>query len=170
MFKDGILSESSFKLPRRSCDKGWRPVGPGAAGWPVWEGAGQWGPSQVGHLSASTTLSQALRRGTGMQLWDRLLVQDKERLGKQLKLRAEKEEKEKLKEEAKRAKEEARKKKEEEKELKEKERREKREKDEKEKAEKQRLKEERRKERQEALECVRSQRAGSGAVDRKSVV
>uniref|UniRef100_A0A452RYH8 Chromatin assembly factor 1 subunit A n=1 Tax=Ursus americanus TaxID=9643 RepID=A0A452RYH8_URSAM len=79
-----------------------------------------------------------------------------------LKLRAEKEEKEKLKEEAKRAKEEARKKKEEEKELKEKERREKREKDEKEKAEKQRLKEERRKERQEALECVRSQRAGSG--------
>lgn len=79
-------------------------------------------------------------------------LQDKERLGKQLKLRAEKEEKEKLKEEAKRAKEEARKKREEEKELKEKERREKREKDEKEKAEKQRLKEERRKERQEALE------------------
>ncbi|XP_027440166.2 chromatin assembly factor 1 subunit A isoform X2 [Zalophus californianus] len=78
---------------------------------------------------------------------------DKERLGKQLKLRAEKEEKEKLKEEAKRAKEEAKKKKEEEKELKEKERREKREKDEKEKAEKQRLKEERRKERQEALEA-----------------
>lgn len=81
-------------------------------------------------------------------------MQDRERLGKQLKLRAEKEEKEKLKEEAKRAKEEAKKKKEEEKELKEKERREKREKDEKEKAEKQRLKEERRKERQEALECV----------------
>ncbi|XP_045347528.1 chromatin assembly factor 1 subunit A isoform X4 [Leopardus geoffroyi] len=78
---------------------------------------------------------------------------DRERLGKQLKLRAEKEEKEKLKEEAKRAKEEAKKKKEEEKELKEKERREKREKDEKEKAEKQRLKEERRKERQEALEA-----------------
>ena len=81
-------------------------------------------------------------------------VQDKERLRRQLKLRAEKEEKEKLREEAKRAKEEARKKREEEKELKEKERREKREKDEKEKAEKQRLKEERRKERQEALECV----------------
>lgn len=79
-------------------------------------------------------------------------LQDKERLGKQLKLRAEKEEKEKLKEEAKRAKEEARKRREEEKELKEKERREKREKDEKEKAEKQRRKEERRKERQEALE------------------
>lgn len=79
-------------------------------------------------------------------------LQDKERLGKQLKLRAEKEEKEKLKEEARRAKEEARKKREEEKELKEKERREKREKDEKEKAEKQRLKEERRRERQEALE------------------
>ncbi|XP_035141974.1 chromatin assembly factor 1 subunit A isoform X4 [Callithrix jacchus] len=78
---------------------------------------------------------------------------DQERLGKQLKLRAEREEKEKLKEEAKRAKEEAKKKKEEEKELKEKERREKREKDEKEKAEKQRLKEERRKERQEALEA-----------------
>lgn len=81
-------------------------------------------------------------------------MQDKERLGKQLKLRAEKEEKEKLREEAKRAKEEAKKKKEEEKELKERERREKREKDEKEKAEKQRRKEERRKERQEALECV----------------
>lgn len=81
-------------------------------------------------------------------------MQDKERLRRQLKLRAEKEEKEKLREEAKRAKEEARKKREEEKELKEKERREKREKDEKEKAEKQRLKEERRKERQEALECV----------------
>lgn len=81
-------------------------------------------------------------------------VQDKERLWRQLKLRAEKEEKEKLREEAKRAKEEARKKREEEKELKEKERREKREKDEKEKAEKQRRKEERRKERQEALECV----------------
>ncbi|XP_022412959.1 chromatin assembly factor 1 subunit A isoform X2 [Delphinapterus leucas] len=78
---------------------------------------------------------------------------DKERLGKQLKLRAEKEEKEKLREEARRAKEEARKKREEEKELKEKERREKREKDEKEKAEKQRRKEERRKERQEALEA-----------------
>ncbi|XP_053076054.1 chromatin assembly factor 1 subunit A isoform X3 [Acinonyx jubatus] len=78
---------------------------------------------------------------------------DRERLGKQLKLRAEKEEKEKLKEEAKRAKEEAKKKKEEEKELKEKERREKREKEEREKAEKQRLKEERRKERQEALEA-----------------
>ncbi|XP_006904173.1 chromatin assembly factor 1 subunit A [Pteropus alecto] len=81
------------------------------------------------------------------------LQRDKERLGKQLKLRAEKEEKEKLKEEAKRAKEEARKRREEEKELKEKERREKREKDEKEKAEKQRRKEERRKERQEALEA-----------------
>ncbi|XP_037679877.1 chromatin assembly factor 1 subunit A isoform X2 [Choloepus didactylus] len=81
------------------------------------------------------------------------LQREKERLGKQLKLQAEKEEKEKLKEEAKRAKEEAKKKKEEEKELKEKERREKREKDEKEKAEKQRLKEERRKERQEALEA-----------------
>lgn len=81
-------------------------------------------------------------------------VQDKERLWRQLKLQAEKEEKEKLREEAKRAKEEARKKREEEKELKEKERREKREKDEKEKAEKQRRKEERRKERQEALECV----------------
>ncbi|XP_012411650.1 chromatin assembly factor 1 subunit A [Trichechus manatus latirostris] len=81
------------------------------------------------------------------------LQRDKERLGKQLRLQAEKEEKEKLKEEAKRAKEEARRKKEEEKELKEKERREKREKDEKEKAEKQRLKEERRKERQEALEA-----------------
>uniref|UniRef100_A0A8C3WWF8 Chromatin assembly factor 1 subunit A n=1 Tax=Catagonus wagneri TaxID=51154 RepID=A0A8C3WWF8_9CETA len=81
------------------------------------------------------------------------LQRDKERLGKQLKLRAEKEEKEKLREEAKRAKEEAKKKKEEEKELKERERREKREKDEKEKAEKQRLKEERRKERQEALEA-----------------
>ncbi|XP_043442150.1 chromatin assembly factor 1 subunit A isoform X2 [Prionailurus bengalensis] len=85
---------------------------------------------------------------------DKLRLQrDRERLGKQLKLRAEKEEKEKLKEEAKRAREEAKKKKEEEKELKEKERREKREKDEKEKAEKQRLKEERRKERQEALEA-----------------
>ncbi|XP_042833735.1 chromatin assembly factor 1 subunit A isoform X2 [Panthera tigris] len=85
---------------------------------------------------------------------DKLRLQrDRERLGKQLKLRAEKEEKEKLREEAKRAKEEAKKKKEEEKELKEKERREKREKDEKEKAEKQRLKEERRKERQEALEA-----------------
>ncbi|XP_032321756.1 chromatin assembly factor 1 subunit A isoform X1 [Camelus ferus] len=81
------------------------------------------------------------------------LQRDKERLGKQLKLRAEKEEKEKLREEAKRAKEEARKKKEEEKELKERERREKREKDEKEKAEKQRRKEARRKERQEALEA-----------------
>ncbi|KAM6216702.1 chromatin assembly factor 1 subunit A [Rhynchocyon petersi] len=81
------------------------------------------------------------------------LQRDKERLGKQLRLQAEKEEKEKLKEEAKRAKEEAKKKKEEEKELKEKERREKREKDEKERAEKQRLKEERRKERQEALEA-----------------
>nr|XP_054318927.1 chromatin assembly factor 1 subunit A [Pongo pygmaeus] len=81
------------------------------------------------------------------------LQRDQERLGKKLKLRAEREEKEKLKEEAKRAKEEAKKKKEEEKELKEKERREKREKDEKEKAEKQRLKEERRKERQEALEA-----------------
>ncbi|XP_055285961.1 chromatin assembly factor 1 subunit A isoform X1 [Moschus berezovskii] len=81
------------------------------------------------------------------------LQRDKERLWRQLKLRAEKEEKEKLREEAKRAKEEARKKREEEKELKEKERREKREKDEKEKAEKQRLKEERRKERQEALEA-----------------
>ncbi|XP_036625369.1 chromatin assembly factor 1 subunit A isoform X2 [Trichosurus vulpecula] len=78
---------------------------------------------------------------------------NKERLDKQLKLQAEKEEKEKLKEEAKRAKEEAKKKKEEEKELKEKERREKREKDEKEKAEKLRLKEEKRKERQEALEA-----------------
>lgn len=93
---------------------------------------------------------------------DPLSVQDRERLGKQLKLRAEKEEKEKLKEEAKRAKEEARKKREEEKELKEKERREKREKDEKEKAEKQRRKEERRKERQEALECVGPCR-GAGA-------
>ncbi|XP_078010128.1 chromatin assembly factor 1 subunit A isoform X4 [Phascolarctos cinereus] len=81
------------------------------------------------------------------------LQRDKERLDKQLKLQAEKEEKEKLKEEAKRAKEEAKKKKEEEKELKEKERREKREKDEKEKAEKLRLKEEKRKERQEALEA-----------------
>ncbi|XP_058393649.1 chromatin assembly factor 1 subunit A isoform X1 [Diceros bicornis minor] len=81
------------------------------------------------------------------------LQRDRERLGKQLKLRAEKEEKEKLREEAKRAKEEAKKKREEEKELKERERREKREKDEKEKAEKQRLKEERRKERQEALEA-----------------
>ncbi|XP_058138050.1 chromatin assembly factor 1 subunit A isoform X2 [Dasypus novemcinctus] len=81
------------------------------------------------------------------------LQREKERLGKQLKLQAEKEVKEKLKEEAKRAKEEAKRKKEEEKELKEKERREKREKDEKEKAEKQRLKEERRKERQEALEA-----------------
>ncbi|XP_012585346.1 PREDICTED: chromatin assembly factor 1 subunit A isoform X2 [Condylura cristata] len=78
---------------------------------------------------------------------------DKERLGKQLKLRAEKEEKEKLKKEAKRAKEEAKKKREEEKELKERERRERREKDERERAEKQRLKEERRKERQEALEA-----------------
>ncbi|XP_007949291.1 chromatin assembly factor 1 subunit A [Orycteropus afer afer] len=81
------------------------------------------------------------------------LQRDKDRLGKQLRLQAEKEEKEKLKEEAKRAKEEAKKKKEEEKELKEKERREKREKDEKEKAEKQRRKEERRKERREALEA-----------------
>ncbi|XP_074164313.1 chromatin assembly factor 1 subunit A isoform X2 [Sminthopsis crassicaudata] len=81
------------------------------------------------------------------------LQRDKERLDKQLKLQAEKEEKEKLKEEAKRAKEEAKKKKEEEKELKEKERREKKEKDEKEKAEKLRLKEEKRKERQEALEA-----------------
>ncbi|XP_057565774.1 chromatin assembly factor 1 subunit A isoform X2 [Hippopotamus amphibius kiboko] len=81
------------------------------------------------------------------------LQRDEERLGRQLKLRAEKEEKEKLREEAKRAKEEARRRREEEKELKEKERREKREKDEKEKAEKQRRKEERRKERQEALEA-----------------
>ncbi|XP_053435596.1 chromatin assembly factor 1 subunit A isoform X1 [Nycticebus coucang] len=81
------------------------------------------------------------------------LQRDQERLGRQLKLRAKREEKAKLKEEAKRAKEEAKKRKEEEKELKEKERREKREKDEKEKAEKLRLKEERRKERQEALEA-----------------
>ncbi|XP_008582644.1 PREDICTED: chromatin assembly factor 1 subunit A [Galeopterus variegatus] len=81
------------------------------------------------------------------------LQRNLEQLGRRLKLRAEKEEKEKLREEAKRAKEEARKKKEEEKELKEKERREKREKDEKEKAEKQRIKEERRKERREALEA-----------------
>ncbi|EQB77622.1 chromatin assembly factor 1 subunit A-like protein [Camelus ferus] len=92
------------------------------------------------------------RGGRQAELW-LVSVQDKERLGKQLKLRAEKEEKEKLREEAKRAKEEARKKKEEEKELKERERREKREKDEKEKAEKQRRKEARRKERQEALEA-----------------
>ncbi|XP_014698592.3 chromatin assembly factor 1 subunit A isoform X1 [Equus asinus] len=81
------------------------------------------------------------------------LQRDQERLGKQLKLRAEREKKEKLREEAKRAKEEARKRREEERELKEKERRERREKDEKQKAEKQRLKEERRKERQEALEA-----------------
>ncbi|KAM9702949.1 LOW QUALITY PROTEIN: chromatin assembly factor 1 subunit A-like [Dama dama] len=80
------------------------------------------------------------------------LQRDEQRLWRQLKLRAEEEEKEKLREEAERAKEEARKKREEEKELKEKERREKREKDE-EKAEKQRRKEERRKERQEALEA-----------------
>uniref|UniRef100_A0A673UUK7 Chromatin assembly factor 1 subunit A n=1 Tax=Suricata suricatta TaxID=37032 RepID=A0A673UUK7_SURSU len=83
------------------------------------------------------------------------LQRDKERLGKQLKLRAEKEEKEKLKEEAKRAKEEAKKKKEEEKELKEKERREKREKDEKEKAEKEaqgaKLEEKRKKEEEKRL-------------------
>uniref|UniRef100_A0A452TPZ1 Chromatin assembly factor 1 subunit A n=1 Tax=Ursus maritimus TaxID=29073 RepID=A0A452TPZ1_URSMA len=87
---------------------------------------------QLSSPRPSPTSTPIHRVSTGMQLWDHLLVQDKERLGKQLKLRAEKEEKEKLKEEAKRAKEEARKKKEEEKELKEKERREKREKDEKE--------------------------------------
>ncbi|KAM9104326.1 chromatin assembly factor 1 subunit A isoform 1-T1 [Megaptera novaeangliae] len=106
-------------------------------------------------LPASTPvrrISKKLVKGSAEKNKMRL-QRDKERLGKQLKLRAEKEEKEKLREEAKRAKEEARKKREEEKELKEKERREKREKDEKEKAEKQRRKEERRKERQEALEA-----------------
>ncbi|XP_061044855.1 chromatin assembly factor 1 subunit A isoform X6 [Eubalaena glacialis] len=106
-------------------------------------------------LPASTPvrrISKKLVKGSAEKNKMRL-QRDKERLGKQLKLQAEKEEKEKLREEAKRAKEEARKKREEEKELKEKERREKREKDEKEKAEKQRRKEERRKERQEALEA-----------------
>uniref|UniRef100_A0A8C9KAW3 Chromatin assembly factor 1 subunit A n=1 Tax=Panthera tigris altaica TaxID=74533 RepID=A0A8C9KAW3_PANTA len=112
-------------------------------------------PSSPGPFPASTPIRRITKKLVKASAEkDKLRLQrDRERLGKQLKLRAEKEEKEKLREEAKRAKEEAKKKKEEEKELKEKERREKREKDEKEKAEKQRLKEERRKERQEALEA-----------------
>ncbi|XP_037361000.1 chromatin assembly factor 1 subunit A isoform X2 [Talpa occidentalis] len=109
-------------------------------------------------LSSSSTSSPEGQSAPGKQPGSPLptcipVRRDKERLGKQLKLRAEKEEKEKLKKEAKRAKEEAKKKREEEKELKERERRERREKDERERAEKQRLKEERRKERQEALEA-----------------
>ncbi|KAI5223519.1 chromatin assembly factor 1 subunit A [Manis pentadactyla] len=110
------------------------------------------GPSPFPTPTPTHRITKKLVKGSAEKSKLRL-QKDQERLGKQLKLRAEKEEKEKLREEAKRAKEEARKKKEEEKELKERERREKREKDEKEKAEKQRLKEERRKERQEALEA-----------------
>ncbi|XP_003123116.2 chromatin assembly factor 1 subunit A [Sus scrofa] len=109
-------------------------------------------PSPLPTSTPIRRMSKKLVKGSAEKNKMRL-QRDKERLGKQLKLRAEKEEKEKLREEAKRAKEEAKKKKEEEKELKERERREKREKDEKEKAEKQRRKEERRKERQEALEA-----------------
>ncbi|MXQ83870.1 hypothetical protein E5288_WYG002274 [Bos mutus] len=107
------------------------------------------GPSPFPASTPVCRITKKLVRGSAEK--NKMKLQrDKERLRRQLKLRAEKEEKEKLREEAKRAKEEARKKREEEKELKEKERREKREK---EKAEKQRLKEERRKERQEALEA-----------------
>lgn len=110
------------------------------------------GPSPLPASTPVCRITKKLVRGSAEK--NKMKLQrDKERLWRQLKLQAEKEEKEKLREEAKRAKEEARKKREEEKELKEKERREKREKDEKEKAEKQRLKEERRKERQEALEA-----------------
>ncbi|XP_043322178.1 chromatin assembly factor 1 subunit A isoform X1 [Cervus canadensis] len=110
------------------------------------------GPSPLPASTPVCRITKKLVRGSAEK--NKMKLQrDKERLWRQLKLRAEKEEKEKLREEAKRAKEEARKKREEEKELKEKERREKREKDEKEKAEKQRRKEERRKERQEALEA-----------------
>ncbi|ELV09300.1 Chromatin assembly factor 1 subunit A [Tupaia chinensis] len=138
--EDSVLSPSSLSSPSPTSS----PEGPSTA--------------EKQHNSASpglacTPLHQVTKRtAKGSTEKSKLKLQrEAERQDKQLKLRAEREEKEKLKEEAKRAKEEARRRKEEEKELKEKERREKREKDEKEKAEKQRLKEERRKERQEAL-------------------
>ncbi|XP_011928510.1 PREDICTED: chromatin assembly factor 1 subunit A isoform X1 [Cercocebus atys] len=140
--EDSVLSHSSLSSPSSTSS----PEGPPA-------------PTKRHSSTSPFPTSTPVRRITkkfvkGSTEKNKLRLQrDQERLGKQLKLRAEREEKEKLKEEAKRAKEEAKKKKEEEKELKEKERREKREKDEKEKAEKQRLKEERRKERQEALEA-----------------
>ncbi|XP_011822856.1 PREDICTED: chromatin assembly factor 1 subunit A [Mandrillus leucophaeus] len=146
--EDSVLSHSSLSSPSSTSS----PEGPPA-------------PTKRHSSTSPFPTSTPVRRITkkfvkGSTEKNKLRLQrDQERLGKQLKLRAEREEKEKLKEEAKRAKEEAKKKKEEEKELKEKERREKREKDEKEKAEKQRLKEERRKERQEALERIKAEKA-----------
>ncbi|XP_006896504.1 PREDICTED: chromatin assembly factor 1 subunit A [Elephantulus edwardii] len=140
--EDSVLSHSSLSSPSATSSPEGQPV-------PRKQ------PSSPSPIPASTPTRRITKKCVKTSSEKELmrLQRDKERLGKQLRLQAEKEEKEKLKEEAKRAKEEARKKKEEEKELKEKERREKREKDEKEKAEKQRLKEEKRKERQEALEA-----------------
>ncbi|XP_021563694.1 chromatin assembly factor 1 subunit A [Carlito syrichta] len=140
--EDSVLSHSSLSSPSPTSS----PDGPSAP---------RKQPSDVSPLPAPMPVRRMTKKLVkGSTEKNQLRLQrDQERLGKQLKLQAEREEKEKLKKEAKRAKEEARKRKEEERELKEKERREKREKDEKEKAEKQRRKEERRKERQEALEA-----------------
>ncbi|XP_075401206.1 chromatin assembly factor 1 subunit A isoform X2 [Tenrec ecaudatus] len=139
--EDSVLSHSSLSSTSTVSS----PEGPPASGRPC-SGGPCPAPTPTGRMAKKCIKDSTEKHQLRLQ-------RDQERLGKQLRLQAEKEEKEKLKEEAKRAREEARKKKEEEKELKEKERKERREKEEKEKAEKQRLKEEKRKERQEALEA-----------------
>ncbi|XP_069353367.1 chromatin assembly factor 1 subunit A [Eulemur rufifrons] len=140
--EDSVLSHSSLSSP----SPGSSPEGPSAPRKQT---------RSISPMPTSTPARRITKRFVkGSTEKNKIRLQrDQERLGKQLRLRAKREEKQKLKEEAQRAREEAKKRREEEKELKEKERREKREKDEKEKAEKQRLKEERRKERREALEA-----------------
>ncbi|XP_006869095.1 PREDICTED: chromatin assembly factor 1 subunit A [Chrysochloris asiatica] len=133
--EDSILSHSSLNSSPSTSS----PEGQSASGRQRGSGSGSGSPSPA--PTPTRRVTKKCVKGSTEKNQIRL-QRDKERLGKQLRLQAEKEEKEKLKEEAKRAKEEAKKKKEEEKELKEKERR-----------EKQRRKEERRKERQEALEA-----------------